>query len=294
MSLRRATLALLAIAAFIALWAFVIELNRLVVTRAEITVDRLPAAFDGLRITAISDLHAGSRFTGESKLHRVVSLANQQNSDMVILLGDFVAGNYSKPTTFPTALLTETLGKLHAPLGVYAVLGNHDYWSGAPPIADALRAGGIHMIDNAVVPIERRGARIWLLGIPDRWTRHRSDFRGDITPEMAAGLVVGLTHNPDVFPELTPPVPLVFAGHTHGGQVRIPFLGRPIMPSEFGERYAAGLVREQGRQIYVTTGVGTSIFPVRFLVPPEIAVLTLRRPDSASGTIGTPEAPAAR
>lgn len=287
-------LAALAAAMLVGVWAFVIELNRLVVTRCDIELAGLPESFDGMRVVAISDLHMGSRFAGEGKLERVVRSANEQNADLVVLLGDYVAGNSRRPATFPHAVLSKQLGQLRARHGVYAVMGNHDYWSGVQPIIDALRKAGIRVIDSSVAPVERGSDRIWLLGVSDRWARPRTDFEAYFTPEIRASTVIAITHNPDVFPELKPPVPLLLAGHTHGGQVWLPYFGRPIVPSKFGQRYAAGLVKENGRQIYVTTGVGTSIFPVRFLVPPEIAVLTLRRAGSGSGTTSRPELPVAR
>ncbi len=258
------------------LWAFVIELNRLVVTRAEIRAANLPPAFNGLRIVAISDLHGGSRFTGARKIERVVRLANQQNPDLIFLLGDYVTGNVKTTPGMAPEQVAALLKPLRARHGAFAILGNHDWWvSGSRGVLNGLSKAGIRVIDDVMIPIERGGARIWLLGIPDLWVRKRTDF-STIVPTAGSDLVIGLTHNPDVFPELNPPLPLVFAGHTHGGQVWLPFFGRLVVPSKHGERYAAGLIEENGRQLFVTTGVGTSILPVRFLVPPEIAVITLR------------------
>lgn len=275
MNRRRILWALIAAVSALALWAFVIELNLLSVTQAEIRLPALPPAFDGTRIVAIADIHGGSRFTGPGKIARVVRAANEQNPDFIFLLGDYVTGNIKKTPNMSEQEIAKLLAPLHARYGVYAILGNHDWWvSGTRGVSNALKSAGIHLIDDQIVPIEKDGARIWLAGIPDLWIRKRHDFTS-LIPNT--GFIIGLTHNPDVFPVLQPPIPLLFAGHTHGGQVRLPFIGRPIVPSSYGQRYAAGLIEENGRHLYVTTGVGTSILPVRFGVPPEIAVVTLRR-----------------
>jgi predicted MPP superfamily phosphohydrolase len=124
------------------------------------------------------------------------------------------------------------------------------------------------------VRVDDDGAELWIAGISDLWTGH---------PDIAAALakvsddapVIALTHNPDIFPDIPARVALTLAGHTHGGQVVLPFIGRPFIHSPFGARYTHGLVVEGTRDLFVTTGIGTSIVPVRFGVPPEIAVLTL-------------------
>jgi len=167
------------------------------------------------------------------------------------------------------------LGALEAPLGVHAVLGNHDYWHDAAEVRGALEAAGIAVYDDASVPLSLEACQFWLTGIDDLW-EGAPDIDAALAPVPPGAPTLAFTHNPDLFPDVPDRVTLTIAGHTHGGQVRLPWLGRPIVPSRFGERFAAGHVVEAGRHLFVSTGLGTSILPVRFRVPPEVSVLTLR------------------
>jgi len=129
-------------------------------------------------------------------------------------------------------------------------------------------------MDNDVVRLEKNGQAFWLVGIADAWSLS-DDIAGTASRVPPGEPAIALTHNPDILPRFQQSFLLTFAGHTHGGQVNLPFLGRRIVPSEFGQRYAAGYIQEEGKHMFVTTGIGTSVFPVRFRVPPEIAVITL-------------------
>jgi len=166
------------------------------------------------------------------------------------------------------------LAGLRAPLGIVAVLGNHDWWFDGPRVRHALESRGVRVLENESVPIMYRGKSFWLAGLADLWTRGNG-----LLQTMAkiddAGPVLVLMHNPDLFPEMPERVSLTLAGHTHGGQVDLPIAGRLIVPSSFGQRYAYGLVEENGKKLIVTGGIGTSILPVRFRVPPEVVILTL-------------------
>ena len=130
------------------------------------------------------------------------------------------------------------------------------------------------MLENDVARLEQSGETLWLIGLSDLWTS-RPDVEGTLARVSDSGPVIMFTHNPDVFPQIPSRVSLTVAAHTHGGQVHIPLVGRPIIPSAYGERFAAGHIIEDGRHLFVTTGVGTSIIPVRFRVTPEIAILTI-------------------
>ena len=133
---------------------------------------------------------------------------------------------------------------------------------------------GIKVLENDAVRLERDGRHIWLLGIADAWTR-KPDFSKALAEVTDDAPVMAFTHNPDIFPNAPQRVLLMLAGHTHGGQVNLPFVGRLVVPSKYNQRYAIRHVIENGRHLYVSPGVGTSIFPVRFRVPPEITVLDL-------------------
>ena len=159
-------------------------------------------------------------------------------------------------------------------LGVFAVLGNHDWWFDAPRMRRALETAGIPVLEDQSRLLERDACRFWLAGISDFW-EGRHDVVRALAAVPAAAPVVAFTHNPDVFPDVPARVLLTIAAHTHGGQVALPLIGRPIVPSRYGQRYAIGHIVEDGRHLFVSSGIGTSVIPVRFRVPPEVSLLTL-------------------
>lgn len=257
-------------------WSFVIEPDRIVVNQAELSLRGWPLQFDKMKIVAIGDLHVGSPHIDLGKLREIVSSVNERNPDLILIPGDFVIQEVRGGSFVEPEAMAEILKDLRAPLGVFAVLGNHDWWFDGERVRRALEAVGIRVLENDVVRLERGGESIWLAGLADLWTR-----RPDITATLAKisddAPVIAFTHNPDLFPAIPQRVILTVAAHTHGGQVNIPLIGRPIVPSNYRQRYAAGHIQEDGRHLFVTTGIGTSIIPVRFRVPPEISVLVLMR-----------------
>ncbi len=259
---------------FLAIWAFVIEPNRLVVHHETIALSHWPGTLNGLRVAALSDIHAGSPFIDEPKLRLIVERTNETKPDVIVLLGDYMVRDTWHSKAVAPEAIAEGLKGLRAPLGVYAVLGNHDWWSDANRVRAAFESRGIRIVDNDVVRLERNGQAFWLVGIADAWSA-KDDIVGTAKKFPNGEPAVVLTHNPDILPRFPRAFQLTLAGHTHGGQVDLPFLGRQIVPSEFGSRYAAGHIEEEGKHLFVTTGIGTSVFPVRFRVPPEIALLTL-------------------
>lgn len=270
----------------LATWAFVIEPNRLVVTEATIALPGLPADFEGMRIAAISDLHVGSNFITLDKLGQVVDRTNALNPDLIVLLGDFVKNTDSRRAEKRNGLrvrdsvvvapevFAQRLSKLHAKLGVFAVLGNHDWAYDEVKVRSSLEAAGIHFLDNDAVLLQRRNGKVWLVGLGDYFTHHHHITKALLAVKDNSPLIA-ITHSPDIFPELPSRFLFTLAGHTHGGQVDLPILGRLIVPSNYGARYASGHIEEDGKHLFVTTGIGTSIIPVRFRVPPEIALITL-------------------
>jgi predicted MPP superfamily phosphohydrolase len=267
--------ALLLTGLLLVLWAFVIEPNRIVVNEVEIKLPAWPAAFNQLKIVAVSDIHAGATYINEAKLERLVSSVNETQPDVIVLLGDFVSGEDHQHVLMEPEVIAGKLKNLRAKYGVYAVLGNHDWWFDGARVTRALNEAGIRVLENDVAQIQKDGQTVWLLGVPDFWTRQPIDLRPALQKINAPGPVIALTHNPDVFPTLPANIILTLAGHTHGGQVSLPFVGRPIVPSKYGERYAIGHVQENGRHLFVTPGIGTTGYAVRFRVPPEISVISL-------------------
>ncbi|MEO6394252.1 MAG: metallophosphoesterase [Pyrinomonadaceae bacterium] len=269
------TICLLAIVISLGLWAFVIEPNRLVLNSVTVALPNWPAPLNGLKIVAIGDIHGGSNFITEAKIQKLVEQANAQNPDVTVLLGDFVTG--SKPTDplMSQETVARNLSGLRAKYGVFAVLGNHDWWTDGFRMLKALSDVGIRVIDNDAVRIIHNGQTVWMMGVPDFSTQWHASLKGAWDKITTPDPVIAITHSPDVFPELSPRITLTLAAHTHGGQVSLPLVGRLVVPSMYKQRYAAGLIRDGDRSLFVTTGVGTSVFPVRFGVPPEVAILTL-------------------
>jgi len=268
--IRIVAVALLVAPFLMAIWAFGIEPGMMVVRHVRMD---LPAWKSDLRVAVLSDLHIGSPHVGLDKLRIIVEKTNAEHPDLVVLLGDFVTGgpNGRRAGGFvePEATAAE-LKKLHAPLGVFAVLGNHDWWYDGNRVGRALTDAGIPVLENKAV----RVGPIWLGGIADFWTRE-PDIAGTLAQVTSDDPVVLITHNPDIFPEVPSRVSLLLAAHTHGGQVQLPIIGTLITTSKLG--YNAGEFVERGRHLFVTTGIGTSILPVRFGVPPEIVILTVGR-----------------
>jgi predicted MPP superfamily phosphohydrolase len=277
---RRAVVALAALSfagGGVLVWSVLVEPGRLVVRQTDVVSPLWPRGRKPLRIAVLTDLHVGSFRNGLDHLDEVVSRTNAQGPDLVVLLGDFVihgvaGGNFAAPE--PGA---ERLGRLRTRHGVIAVLGNHDWWYDGGRVRAALERAGIRVLENEAVPLGEAGQRFWVAGLGDLWTRP-VDIPGALARVPAGEPVLLLTHNPDIFPKVPARVALTLAGHTHGGQVALPLVGRPIVPSRYGQRYAYGLVVEDGRPLFVSSGIGTSIIPVRFRVPPEIAMVTLSGP----------------
>ena len=256
-------------------WALLIEPNRLVIHYETIVLSSPRPDSRPIRIAAIGDIHAGSPFINTTKLKQIVELTNREQPDLIVLLGDYMVRDKFYQTHIEPEITAGVLKDLYAPLGVFAVIGNHDSWYDAPRVSRAFETVGISVLENDVRELRFGDRSLWLIGLADAWTG-RHDIRGTFARVPAGASTIVITHHPDTFLELSADAKLTLAAHTHGGQVNLPYFGRRIVPSSYGQRYAAGVIREDGKTMFVTTGVGTSIIPVRFRVPPEIAVLTVQ------------------
>jgi|ERR1044072_5807068 predicted MPP superfamily phosphohydrolase len=272
----RLILVLLLLAGFLCVvWGTLIEPNRLVVNQQAIQIDNWPKELSGLRVALIGDLHTGSPFIDDQKLERVVELTNEQNPDVVVLLGDYMVKNSWHGHEVEPEVTAAHMKNLRAPLGVYAILGNHDWWYNGEKVQKAFEDAGIRVLENDVTEIKWRDKSFWMVGFSDYWSlRFRIKETLDKVPPGAA--MIAISHNPDIFARVPDTVQLLLAAHTHGGQVNLPLIGTPIVPSRYGSKYTSGHVFENGHHLFVTTGVGTSILPVRFRVTPEIAIVTVK------------------
>ena len=272
--LRIVLAAVLLLAGCMVFWGFFVEPNRLVVRHETIQISQWPRELNGLRIAVLADIHAGSAFIDERKLRLIVERTNELQPEMIVILGDYIAGNGRNGKYIEPSVFAPILKDLHAPLGVYSVLGNHDWWYGGLRVRQQLEQNGIKVLDNEVLRVDARGTSLWLAGLADLWTRAQH-IEETIAKVPDGAPMIALAHNPDIFPQLPSRVPLLLAAHTHGGQVRFPFIGTVIQPSDYGQRYVRGHIIENGHHLFVTTGIGTSILPVRFCVPPEIVLVTV-------------------
>lgn len=273
------------------------------VTRYAVTPPGWPPGLC-LRLAILADLHVCEPWMSLDRVEEIVAQTNDLETDAILLLGDYVAGHrigkMSKPVS--PAEWAKPLAGLKAPLGVHAVLGNHDWWderevqhrrSGPTRAGVALENAGIPVYENKAVRLTKDGMPFWLAGLGDQWAfwpnrseyerfkqRGKVDYTGvhDLPKTLAqitAGVpVILMAHEPDIFPQVDARVSLTLSGHTHGGQVRI-FGYSPVVPSKFKNRYAYGHIVEDNRHLIVSGGLGCSGLPIRFGSPPEIVVVAL-------------------
>jgi predicted MPP superfamily phosphohydrolase len=239
----------------------------------------VPMAFDGTRIVFLADIHAGPNFSA-ARVGRVIDRAMALKPDLIVLGGDYVGGGTNGASMFyPQA------GRLRAPLGVFAVLGNHDAWEGTDEALAGLAADNIRVLDNTSTAIVRGGATIRVAGVED-WGTGRPDLVEAGSSVRPGEFALLLSHNPDALGQQLPESPgtfdLALAGHTHAGQVTFFGLWAPLVPSIYGNRYRCGWHDIAGTPTLVTNGIGTVGLPLRFFAPPEIHVITLRRASIAS------------
>ena len=258
------------------LYAAEISRHEISIERLTIRLDRLPEPFRGLRLAQISDLHYGE-YTEPFFIREIVHRVNRLQPDIVVFNGDYVTeGFLPHKTTMEFAYrCVEILSHVDCPQR-YAVLGNHDSTYAEPAVTDALRIHGINLLINQYTPFERDGKRFWFAGMGDA-VCHKMHLDKAIPPKSVTGdePVILLAHEPDVLPQVARyGVDLMLSGHTHGGQVRLPFVP-PINLPTLGKNYVEGYFRLGPTQLYVNRGIGTVGVPFRFNCPPEITVITL-------------------
>jgi predicted MPP superfamily phosphohydrolase len=244
-----------------------------------ICLPQLPAAFDGLRLVQLSDFHSGPYMSREQML-RIRQTIEELKADLYFLTGDFVDAHAEQMPPF-----VEAFENLRAPLGVFTVLGNHDYFANIQTVEAGLAAANLPLLRNTSQVLERRGGKLAIIGVDDLWARWR-EGRG---PDIAAAVndlpenvcKICLSHQPNYWPEIKKQqVHLTLCGHTHGGQFGI--MGTQISLARLASPYVAGLYKEEGMQLYVNRGLGVFGVPLRIGMPPEITEITLRRIETSS------------
>jgi len=268
-------------AGLLAGWAFAVEPFRLAIRRYGVP---WPAPAEGrLRIGVLSDLHAAWPHVTPGRITRIVRRLLAQRPEVVLLAGDFATTDTLGVVPVPPARMAAALAPLAARVPCFAVLGNHDHDHGAGEVAEALEAAGIRVLVNEHVRIPAPFGELVLVGVDDPVTG-RDDVARALAGVAPDEPVLLLAHAPDLHLRLPPQVVLLVAGHTHGGQVRLPGLPPPVTMSRLPRRQAHGFHHDRGRRLVVSAGIGTTGLPLRFARPPELVVLDL----TATGRRGRP------
>lgn len=287
-------------------YSVVIEPNFLLaVTRYRVTPGGWPKGLR-LRIAVITDLHACEPWMPVSRIRKIADVANALSPDLTVLLGDFSAGTHLVTGPILPEQWAEALSGLKAPLGVHAVLGNHDWWHGPLPedpsddgegARRALGQMGAKIYENDALRLTKDGHAFWLLGLGDQMAFYmgkRIGWRGHDDLGATLGLLADdapailMAHEPFIFPRVPPRVALTLCGHTHGGQVNLPILGPIAAELRWGTPYVYGHYAENDRHLVISGGLGESILPVRFMRPPEIVEVTVEAPGAPSPALASP------
>jgi len=252
--------------------------KQLEVLRQDLSLPGWPRSLNGLKIGMMADFHAGS-FTTRADIQHAADVLMMERPDIIALLGDYVDGFYSHHASNVDkgSYVFDILKELKAPLGVYAVLGNHDHWTDRDRVMKELTKLPLRVLNNERVTL---ASKLVVAGVDD-WWEGPSDAQKALVNLNPESFVLMLSHNPDVNLELRDDqqVRLVLSGHTHGGQIRVPYFNiAPWVPCMPAYRGRAGLIREsETRWTFITKGVGTFCIPVRLACPPDVGIVHLRR-----------------
>lgn len=272
-------LAASAAVAAVAIDSILVEPNRPRIVRQEIALRRWPERLHGFTIALLSDFHYDPYFSIHP-LNAAIGMVNALRPDLIVLTGDFVSLPLFSSSDERAALAADPCARLlrqmQAPYGLWAVLGNHDYFSDPDHVTAALQSQGIRVLANRSVAIEFNSARFWLSGVNDVLS-HTADLQATLQPVPRDEATILLAHEPDYADHVSRyAIDLQLSGHSHGGQVRMPFV-RPLYLPEMAKKYISGLYKIGPLTLYTNPGLGTVGVPMRFNCPPEITLLTLRQ-----------------
>ncbi len=243
-----------------------------VIRTATVEVGDWPSGQPSLKIVLLSDIHVAGPDMPPARLARIVGELNRLKPDLVLIAGDLVSEKRSATHIYTAAEVVAPLGGLRAPLGVVVAPGNHDHWFEPDALRGELEKRRIRVLQNEAVKL----GPLVVGGVDDDYSGH-----DDVPATLAAmdrlgpGVPLLLTHSPDIVPDLPRPVAAVFAGHTHCGQIRFPFIGALTYVSRHGNRFACGDIDDKGQRVFVGAGLGTSLLPLRFNTPPDAWLVTL-------------------
>jgi predicted MPP superfamily phosphohydrolase len=267
-----------AVTALVGTYPLFIERYIVTVNHYTIPVPNLPHEFHGMRVIHLTDLHYGPLMPLDI-LAKVIQKTNELEKDIIVCTGDYVRGAAAAQKIDGIWSIME---KLRAPEGVYTVLGNHDHWASTEKSLHCLNTSGHINLRHKAVPLSRNGTTLWLGGAGDLWEDHVNlDQVLKDVPNDACRIV--LAHNPDTADtDYTTRIDLMISGHTHGGQVKIPFIGTPMLPVQ-NKAYSSGFIRSQKTGVFISRGIGWAALPIRFNCFPEIAILILSAAQNRSG-----------
>lgn len=269
---RRIALALLLLLVFCVAKAWHDTLADPVVRRAELRLPGLPPEVGRLKLLVMSDLHVAAPDMPPARLQRIVVQVNALQPDYVLITGDLISDRNLATRHYTLAQAIAPLAALKSRFGIVAVLGNHDHWRNAEIARSELAKAGVIVLTNG----SARVGPLTIGGLDDDFTRHADPGRTVAAMRRLGPPWVVISHSPDPFPNLPSDLPLMLAGHTHCGQVRFPLIGALAYMSRYGDRYACGRIDENGRTLFVTAGLGTSVLPFRFGVLPDMWLVTVK------------------
>jgi hypothetical protein len=250
-----------------------------VIRTATVEVAGLPMGQPALKLLLLSDIHVAGPDMPPERLLRIVADLNRLKPDLVLIAGDLVSEKRSASHVYSPAEVVAPLGELKAPLGVVVAPGNHDHWFRPDALRDELEKRSIRVLQNEAIKL----GPLIVGGVDDDYSGH-DDVPATLAAmdRLGADVPLLLTHSPDIVPDVPRPVAAVFAGHTHCGQIRFPFIGALTYVSRYGDRFACGDIRDGGQRVFVGAGLGTSLLPLRYLTPPDAWLITLKPKDPRS------------